>query len=148
MYAITITLLSAAMMIGYVTGLEDSIDCNVLIFMYYPTGIIFLTFLLMSIDKVIAVVFPFRHRKFMKPQVVCGILVAKHLLVVLIYAKNLLFPRSFIKVAQFGVCSLAHDSAIPEALITVTIPMFLTCLITISLDVVLTIKAYQIRKTI
>ena len=62
--------------------------------------------------------------------------------------RTFLFPRSFIKVAQFGICSLAHDSAILEALITVTIPMFLTCLITISLDVVRTIKAYQIHKKI
>ena len=61
-----------------------------------------------------------------------------------------LSPRSFIKVAQFGICFLVHDSAILETLITVAIPiaMFLTFLITISLDVVLTIKAYQIHKNI
>ena len=37
----------------------------------------------------------------MKPRVVCGILVAKHLLLSIIY---LLFPRSFIKIDQFGIC--------------------------------------------
>ena len=68
-------MLSAAMMIGYfaITGVGDFIDCNVLTFMYYPTGMIFLTFLLMSIK---GITFPFRHREFMKPRVACGILVA------------------------------------------------------------------------
>ena len=55
MYAINITLVTGAMMIGYFTGVGDFIDCNVLIFMYNPTGIMFLTFLLLLIDKVIAI---------------------------------------------------------------------------------------------
>ena len=69
-------------------------------FMYfYLGGIIFLTVLLMSLDKVIAITFPFKHHEFMKPQVVCGILVAKHLLVVVVYAKYLFAANSFAKVA-------------------------------------------------
>ena len=85
----------------------------------------------------------------MKPCMVCGFIVAKHLLVVMIYARNLFVdPNSFTKVAQFGMCIPVHDSAIFEVLITVTIPIFLTCLITILLDVFLTIKAYEIRKKI
>ena len=101
----------------------------------------------MSLDKAIAITFPFKRHELMKPQVVCGILVAKHLLVVMIYARNLFTPSRSTKVAQFGTC-IIQDPAILEAFITVTIPVFLSSLITIALDVFLTIKAYQIRKKI
>ena len=51
MYVSNVALLSGAMMIGYFTGVGDFVSCNVLIFMtFYLGGIIFLTFLLMSLD--------------------------------------------------------------------------------------------------
>ena len=113
----TSTLLSGAMMIGYYTGVGDFIGCNVFIFMLYPTVLIFLTFLVMSLDKAIAITFPFKHHELMKPRVVCGILVANHLLVVMIYARNLFASRSFTKVAQFGIC-IMHDPAILKAVMS------------------------------
>ena len=148
-YALPMTLLSTAMTIGYFTGVGDFISCNVFIFMLYPTGIMFSTLLVMSIDKVIAITFPFKHREFMKPRVVCGILVTNYFLVVMIYARYLFIdPNSFRKVAKFGTCILVNDSVILGVLITVVIPIFLTSLITIFLDVFLTIKACKIRKQI
>ena len=148
MTAFTSTLLSGAMMIGYFTGLGDFIGCNIFIFMLYPTGIVLFTFLVMSIDKVIAITSPFKHREIMKPRVVFGIIVVKHILAVLLYARNLFVSAgSYTKVAQFGTCT-RNDSGLFENLITVTIPMFSACLITVFLDVYLTIKAYQIHKQI
>ena len=146
-FAVTSTLLSGAMMIGYFTGVGDFIGCNVYVFMLYPTGVVFFTFLMMSTDKVIALTLPLRHRTIMKPRVVCGVIIVQHILAVIIYAQNLFASGGFTKIAQFGTC-IRNDSALLENLITVTIPMLLTCLITITLDVYLTIKAYQIRKKI
>ena len=143
MLAVTSTLLSGAMMIGYFTGMGDFIGCNVYIFMHYPTGVVIFTFLVMSIDKVIALTLPLRHRAIMKPWVVCGVIIAKHILAIIMYAKDLF--DSYTKIAQFGACT-RNDSTVH--LITITIPMLLACLITISLDVFLTIKAYQLHKKI
>ena len=147
MTVFTSTLLSGAMMIGYFTGLGDFIGCNIFVFMLYPTGIVVFTFLVMSIDKVIAITSPFKHQEIMKPRVVFGIIVVKHILAALIYVRNLFASGSYTKVAQFGTCT-RNDSGLLENLITVTMPMFLTCLITVFLDVYLTIKAYQIHKQI
>ena len=61
LYALAITMLSSVMTIGYFTSVGDFISWNVFIFMFYPTGIIFLTFLAMSVDKVIGITFPFKH---------------------------------------------------------------------------------------
>ena len=146
-FAFTSTLLSGVMMIGHFTGLGDFIGCNVFVFMLYPTGIIFFTFLLMSIDKVVAITFPFKHCEIMTPRVVCGIIVVKHIVVVMMYVKDLFTPDNFTKVAQFGTCT-RHDSGFLVNLIAVTIPMFSSCFITVILDVYLTIKAYKVHKQI
>ena len=143
MLAVTSTLLSGAMMIGYFTGMGDFIYCNAYVFLLYPTGVVFFTFLAMSIDKVIGLTLPLRHRAIMKPRVVCGVIIAKHILAIILYAKDLF--GSYTKIAQFGTCT-RNDSTVH--LITITTPMLLACLITISLDVFLTIKAYQLRKKI
>ena len=147
MLAVTSTILSGAMMIGYFTGVGDFVGCNVYVFMLYPTAVVFFTFLVMSTDKVIALTLPLRHRTIMKPRVVCGVIIGEHILAIIIYANNLFASASYTKIAQFGTC-IRNDSALLENLITVTIPMLLACLITIFLDVYLTIKAYQIRKKI
>jgi len=150
LFAFTSTVLSGALMIGYLTGTGDFIGCNVLIFMLYPMGIIFYTFLVMSIDKVIAITFPFKHREIMKPQVVCGIIVVKYILAVAIYARYLFIPDGFTKVAQFSICILndSMDDGRLENFIILIIPNLSSCIITVSLDIYLTIKAYQIRKKI
>ena len=146
MIAFISTLLSGAMMIGYFTGLGDFIGCNVFAFMFYPIAVMYLTFLAMSIDKVIAITFPLKYREIMKPRVVYGIIVVKHILAIIMYARNL-FASNFMKVARFGTCT-RNDSGIVENLIGTTIPLFSTCFITIFLDVYLTIKAYQVHKQI
>ena len=144
--AFTGTSLSGAMMIGYFTGLGDFIGCNVFSFMLYPIAVVYLTFLVMSIDKVVAITYPFKHREIMTPQVVCGIIAFKHILAVSMYTRNL-FSSNFTKVAQFGTCT-RNDSEIVENLITISIPLFSTCFITVFLDVYLTVKAYQVHKQI
>jgi len=83
----------------------------------------------------------------MKPRVVCGIIIVKYILVVAIYARHLFIPDSFIKLAQFGICTRNDDGMLAN-LITDIIPIFSSCIITVFLDTYLTIKAYQIRKQI
>ena len=132
--AITNTLLSGAMMIGYSTGVGDFIGCNVYVFMLYPISVIFFTFLVMSIDKVIALTLPLRHRAIMKRQVVGRVIIAKHILAIIISVNNLFPPGSYTEIAQFGTC-IKTDSTLHVTLITKTMPMLLACLITISLDI-------------
>ena len=72
----------------------------------------------------------------------------KHISTVMIYSKSLFAPSSsFTKIAQFGMCT-TNNPALLENLITVTIPIFLCCLITVFLDIYLTVEAYQVRKQI
>jgi len=43
----------------------DFIDCNVAFFLMHPVIVIHLAFMMISVDKVIAIKFPFEHRQFM-----------------------------------------------------------------------------------
>ena len=145
--AIIYVFMSGTIMIGYFTGVGDFIGCNVYVFMLHPIALIFFTFLAMSIDKVIAVTFPFKHRKIMKPRVVFGIIVVKHILAILMFVRNLFKANDFTKVAQFGKCT-TNDSGVLEILFTIRIPLFLVCLTVVSLDVYLSVKACIVHKQI
>ena len=145
--ALTSSLLSVTMMIGYHFGVRDFIDCGVHRFMLFPAVIINFSFLMISVDKVIGITFPLRYRDIMKPQVVFGIITTIWVLAVVLFIHNLFNPNGFIKVAQFGTC-ISKDSNLPHTLITYVVPVFLGCLFTVVLNSYLTIKAYQIRKKI
>ena len=139
--------LTGTMMIGHFTGVGDFISCPVFRFLLFPITIIHFTFVTISVDKVIAITFPLRHREIMKPRVVFGIISIKWILAVGISIRNLFIPNGFTKVAQFGSCQ-SNDRGFLDTLITFVFPIFLACLLTVALNIYLTIKAYQIHKRI
>ena len=145
--ALMTLLLTGTMVIGYFTGIGDFIGCNVFIFLLFPSIIINITFLMISVDKVITITFPLRYRQIMKPQVVFGIITTKWVLAVALFTHNLFNPKGFTKVAKFGVCRL-NDGSLPESFTTHILPIFLACFLTAILNIYLTIKAYQVHKQI
>ena len=147
MYALTRLLVVGTMMIGYFTGTGDFIGCNVYHFLHFPIIVIILTFLMISLDKVIAITFPLRYREIMKPRVLFGIIATIWVLAVVIFIHNLFNSNSLTKVAQFGTC-ISNDMPVFITLVTHVTSVFLACFLTAVLDIYLTIKAYQIRKRI
>jgi len=141
------SLLSASLMIGYFTGIGDFIGCNVFKFLLFPVVIINFTFLMISVDKVIAITFPLRYHSIMKPRVVFGIIATKWVLALALFSHNLFNSKGFTKVAKFGTCATNNNSLI-ESLMTYLLPIFLACFLTTILNIYLTIKTYQIRKKI
>ena len=139
-------LLTGTMIIGYSTGMRDFIGCNVFKFLLFPVVIINFTFLMISVDKVIAITFPLRYHDIMKPRVVLGIITTKWVLAIVLFTHNLFNPEGFTKVAKFGVCR--SEGALLETLMTFILPIFLACFFTALLNIYLTIKAYKIHKQI
>ena len=140
-------LFAGTMMIGYYfTGMENFISCNVFLFLLFPSNVIFFTFLMISVDKVIAITFPLRYREIMKPHVVLGIIIAKWVLAIVLFIHYLFSPTgSFTKVSEFGICQ-SNDTY--HVLIIRALPLFLASLFTAIINIYLTIKAYQIYKKI
>ena len=145
--ALVSSLLSGAMMIEYFIGV-DFIDCGVFRFLLFPGVLIEFSFLMISVDKVIAIAFPLRYREIMKPRVVFGIIATKWVLAVVLFIHNLFNLNGFTKVAQFGTCISKDRMSLLNTLLTHILPVFLGCLLTVTLNTYLTIKAYQIRKKI
>ena len=146
-FALMTLLLSGTMIIGYFTGMGDFIGCNVFIFLLFPVIIINVTFLMISVDKVVAITFPLRYRQIMKPRVVFGIITTKWLLAIVLFIHNLFNPQGFTKVAKFGACR-SNDGALFGSFTTHILPVFLACFLTVILNIYLTIKAYQVHKQI
>ena len=147
-YAPIRLLVAGMMMIDYLTGMEDSIGCNVYHFLHFPIIVIVSTYMMISIDKVIAVTLPLRHREIMKPRVVFGIITTIWVLAVVVFTNYLFNPDGFNKLAQFNACFSNNASTSLTISVTHILSGFLACLFTAILNIYLTIKAYQVYKKI
>ena len=145
--ALITLLLTGTMTIGYFTGMGDFIGCNVFRFLLFPAIIINLTFLMISVDKVIAITFPLRYHEIMRPRVVFGIITTKWVLAIVLFTHNLFNPGVFTKVAKFGTCHSNGGTSF-ETWTTYILPVFLTSFLTTILNIYLTIKAYRVHQQI
>ena len=137
---------NGTIMIGYM-GEGDYIGCHVSYFFLFPLTAAYFTFVTISVDKVIAITFPLRYRQIMSPRVVVSMITTKWLLAIALYAHNLFNPNGFTKIAKFGICGLKEGVDLVNV-ITIVVPIFLACSITIILNIYLTIKAYKVHKQI
>ena len=76
-YVLIRLVFNGLIIIGYFTGKWDQIGCHVSYFFLFPFTVAYFTYAMISVDKVIAITFPLRHRKIMKPRVVVGIITTK-----------------------------------------------------------------------
>ena len=141
------TVLTSTMMIGFVTGAGDFISCHVFRFLRFPVVVLNATFLIISVDKVIAIISPFKHKRMMTPHVIAGIIVVAWLLPMLLFMHTLFSSDGIIKVAQFGTCASTGSSFI-EAFFTYLLPIFTAAFLSLVLNIYLSIKAYRIQKQI
>ena len=144
--AVLTTIQASIMIIGYVTGGGDFINCTVFIFLLFPILVIQCTYLMISVDKVIAIAFPFKHRKTMKPRVVTGSIAGGWLVSILLYCHVFFNPASYTKAAQYGICH--DDRAFIFSLLTFILPIFVVSLITLTLNIYLSFKAFQVQRQI
>ena len=141
------TSLSTIIVFGYITGLGDFIDCNVYQFLLSPTVELYYSFLLISFDKVIAIAMPFKHRRVMRPHIVAYLITASWILAIVPFTPKLFNPGSYEKVPQYSAC-LSMGGSFIESLLFYTLPILLSSLVTVAMDVYLSIKAYNVSKQI
>ena len=145
--AILTTVQASIMMIGYATGIGDFINCRIFVFLLFPIFVIQYTYLLISVDKVIAIAIPFKHRKIMRRRVIIGSIVSGWLVSILLYSRHVFFNPGYIKVAQYGICQELDINFI-FFLLTFIMPIFAVSFITLTLNICLSYKAYQVQRQI
>jgi len=122
------------------------INCNVRKFLLFPITVNHFTYLMISVDKVIAIKFPFKHKKMMTPFVVFGMITSSWLLAVL-----LAIIREIVndKGDQLnGPCISLVITKGPVVFLSRMLPFMLTSSLMVSLNIYLTIKAYLVNKDI
>ena len=141
--AVLFCAMSAIMTIGYAIRAGDFICCNVYYFLFHPIVALHFTMLMISVDKVIAFRFPFKHKRIMTTSVTLSICVILWPLSM----PHLLFNNDdYVEVPEYGICT--YGNAFVETITTYATPVFMETIITMSLNVYLAIKAYQVHKQI
>ena len=144
-YVLMKLVFNGIIIIGYLTGEGSYISrCHVSLF---PLAVVSFTYVMISVDKVIAITFPLRYHQIMKPRVVLGIITIKWLLAIVLFSHNLFNPDGFTHIAKFGTCGSIGGFSVTNFM-TIVVPIFLGCFLTAILNIYLTIKAYQVHKQI
>ncbi|XP_065920595.1 galanin receptor 2a-like [Dysidea avara] len=142
------TILSSIMMIGHITAVGDFISCNVYFFLLFPSLEIYFSYFMTSLDKLIVIMYPFKHREIMTPRVVKYAITASWFLSVALFINKLFIDSSgYRKVAVFGSC-IPLGSTNTEIMLTHTIPIFVASILTIAVDAYLSYIGYQVSKQI
>ena len=117
--------------IGYFTGMGDFIGCHVFYFLHFPVNVISFAFLMIAVDKVIAITFPMKYHQIMRPRVVLGMIISQWLLAAALSAHHLFNPKGFIKISKFGRCLPINDTVYVVSMIYM-LTVFLGCFLQLS----------------
>jgi len=102
---------------------------------------------MISVDQVIAVALPFRHRKIMKHHAIVGSIATSWFMSVLLNSHTF-FNAGYTKVAQYGVC-LSERSTFIFTFLGFILPNYIVSLITLCFkNIFLAIKAYCVQRKI
>ena len=104
---------------------------------------------MLSVEKFIGINYALRYKAIVTHRRVCQVIAGNWIIAVLFRFTRLVYELivdiEYDKYSQFGTCSIEQSYAFLN-LFTTIIPLFLACFIAITLDIYLSIKAYQMYK--
>ncbi|XP_065902577.1 glucose-dependent insulinotropic receptor-like [Dysidea avara] len=107
-----------------------------------------MSFVIIAADKVVAIRFPFKHKRMMTSRVVAVVISGAWLIAIIPTAYTITFDVDGVTdVPQYGAC-LFEGNAFVEAVVIFIIPMVVASILTILLNVRLAIKAFQVHRLI
>ena len=137
------------MTVFYIIGIQDPFRCDV--FFFFPVMVMMYTFIMLSVEKFIAIKYALRHkaivthRRVYRAIAIGWITAVLFKLIALIY--ELIVGVEYDKLTRYGWC-LHREASFINILFTGTIIIFLAFSITIPIDVYLSIKAYHLRTSL
>ena len=133
------------MIISFQLGIDSPNSCFMLRIVFFPTLVNTMSFVLIATDKVIAIIFPFKHRRIMISRVVATIISGTWLLAT---ASSIIFNvDGIINVPVFGACNF-KGAAFTDYLLAIIIPGTANSILAIILNFYLAIVAYQVNNQI
>ena len=142
---------NAGMTVSYIIGIQDPFRCDVFPIFLFPFFITLYTFVMLSVEKFIAIKFTLRYKAIVTHRRVYQVIIAGWIIVPLFklseFTYNLIVGTEYDKSSRFGSCFPKQASFVVD-FFTLVVPILLAFFITITLDVYLSIKAYQMYKKI
>ena len=136
------------MMISYQLGVQSIVSCSVYYYTLLPSHVNVTSFLIVAGDKALALTFPYKHKRMMKPHVVGAIVTGSWLIAAI---PTILCTTSssdqIVSVPEYGVC-VPVDNAFVRFALTLILPATLQSLLAVSLNIYLAILAVQVRRQI
>jgi len=148
---IATTFQTMGMTFTYIIGVTDPFRCDVLHFTQFSLKVNAYTFVMLSVDKFIAIKFALRYNSIVTRRRAYLVIAIGWIIAVFFRIMRLTYELAvdieYNKSSQFGSC-LPKQQSILVVLFSSIIPFIIACCITIILDIYLSIKAYQIHKRI
>jgi len=140
-------LASGGMTVASLLGVEDLVNCDVFWLPVLPACLTSVLYVVISVDKVIAISSPFKYKKIMTPRAVCGVIVVSCSIALVRFALFFFFGSdNFIKVADYGACPRSSVGAV--FVLVYLLPFILASVMTLIFNIYLAIIAYQVRMEI
>ena len=143
---------NTGMMVLYIIGIQDPFRCDVFRFFNFHIIVIMYMLVMLSVEKfIIAIKYALRYKAIVTHRKVYRVIAAGWIigplfkLTTLVY--DLIVGREYYKPSRFGFCFVKQCSLF-GIIFSPVLPIFLAFFITITLDVYLSIKAYQMYKKI
>ena len=147
MMALYACLSSTTMTLAFAVGEEDFASCNIHKVLYLPANVINCTYLTISLDKLFAITFPFKHMRMMTPRAIGCLIGGSWLLAAVPTVVGLICDPDGYTAVPYGTC-LASGYAFLEAALIYILPIILSSFLTIVINVFMAAKAYKIHKQI
>ena len=145
------TFQTTGMIFSYIIGIDDPFSCNVLYFFQFLIINMIYTFVMLSLDKFVAIKFPLRYNTIVTHRRAYLAIIVGWIIALLFRITRLVYELTagieYHKSSQLGSCSIKQQPIL-IALFTMIIPIFLSHFITVTLDIYLSIKAYQVYRKI
>ena len=139
------------MTVLHVNGAHDQFRYDLLMFFFFPVIIIMYTFVMLSVEKFIAIKYALRYKAIVTHARVYRAIAIGWITAVLFKLTGLIYELivgvEYDALSRYGLC-LQKEPSFIGLLFSVTIPIFLAFFITIPIDVYISIKAYQVYKRI
>ena len=150
MIGITVyTFQGAGMMVSYIIGAQDPFRCDVFQFFLFPSILSLYVLVMLSVEKFIGIKYALRYKAIVTHHRVRRVIAAGWITALLFRFTRLIYKLAvgveYDKFSQFVFCSI-EPSYIVFELFTTVIPLFLAYSVIITLEVHLSIKAYQLYK--
>ena len=149
--AIVYTFQTTGMTVSYIIGIQDPFRCDVLYFTLFPIIVIMYTFVMLSVEKFIAIKYALRYKAIVTHRRVYQAIATSWIGALLFRFTRLVYEliagTEYDKSSQFGSCSIEQRSVLVTVFSTI-IPLLFAFFMTIILDTYLSIKAYGIYKRV